>query len=233
VVGRGGGFTLGTVEFVETDVAEGVETFHHRPFGREGRQLWWPTLPAAPVLVLGSTQPETTIDHARRADRGIHLVRRRSGGGAVLVGADEVYWFDLVIDRDDPLWRDDIGEASGWVGQVLQRALADLGTSGTVHSGRLVRTEWSDRICFAGIGPGEVITDAGTKVAGVSQRRTRDAARFQCAVLKRWNAEVMVDLLDLGDDDRKRAAQQLRSAATGIEVADAAFRSAIAAALPR
>lgn len=233
MVGPGGGFTLGTVEFVETNIAEGVETFHHRPFGGEGRQLWWPALPVAPVLVLGSTQSETAIDHTRRSERGIDLVRRRSGGGAVLVGAGELHWFDLVIDRDDPLWSEDVGQAFGWVGQVLQRALSELGTNGTVHSGRLVRTEWSDRICFAGIGPGEVIADTGEKVAGVSQRRTRHAARFQCAVLKRWNAKVMVDLLNLGDNDRERASQELRSAASGIEVPDATFRSAISAALPR
>jgi hypothetical protein len=54
----------------------------------------------------------------------------------------------------------------------------------------MVRTEWSDRVCFAGIGPGEVLDAAGRKVVGISQRRTRGSARFQCAALGRWDPAV-------------------------------------------
>ena len=50
-------------------------------------------------------------------------------------------------------------------------------------------------MCFAGLGPGEVTVD-GRKVVGISQRRTRAAARFQCVVLERWDPDAVVALLD-------------------------------------
>ncbi len=40
-------------------------------------------------------------------------------------------------------------------------------------------------MCFAGMGPGEVAS-AGAKLVGLSQRRTREFARFQCTVHHRW-----------------------------------------------
>ena len=58
-----------------------------------------------------------------------------------------------------------------------------------LNTGAMVRTAWSDRVCFAGIGAGEVIRD-GAKLVGISQRRTRVAARFQCALYRTWRPEV-------------------------------------------
>ena len=57
----------------------------------------------------------------------------------------------------------------------------------------MVRTTWSDHVCFAGIGGGEVIRD-GRKVVGISQRRTRAGARFQCALYRHWRPEAHVPL---------------------------------------
>lgn len=220
------------MEFEEHHIDEDVETFHHRDFGGTGRQLWWPRLPTTPLLVLGSTQPVTTVDSERLDVRNIDLVRRRSGGGAVLVGVDELFWFDLVIDRDDDLWDDDVGRAFAWVGEVLLSALLSLGVDGAIHSGSLITSEWSDRVCFAGLGPGEITNSDGAKIAGVSQRRTRDSARFQCAVLRRWDSEGMVDLLALEPDDRDRAVADLRETAAGIDVSATEFRQSISTALP-
>ena len=139
-----------------------------------------------PALVLGSTQPESDVDTEALAAGDIDLVRRRSGGGAVLVVPGECLWVDVVLPRDDVLWDDDVGRAPVWVGEVWAAALIGLGLPAQVHRGGLVRTDWSSRVCFAGLGPGEV-TAAGRKVVGVSQRRTRAGARFQCAVLFAWD----------------------------------------------
>jgi lipoate---protein ligase len=42
----------------------------------------------------------------------------------------------------------------------------------------MIATPWSELVCFAGIGPGEVMLD-GRKLVGLSQRRTRDGVRIQ------------------------------------------------------
>ncbi len=78
-----------------------------------------------------------------------------------------------------------------------------------------MRTRWSDLVCFAGLGRGEV-TVAGRKVVGISQRRTRDGARFQCAVLHHWNPAALLDALQLSPSDRARANAEVGDAAVGM-----------------
>ncbi len=136
-----------------------------------------------PALVLGSTQPSIDAD--------IDVVRRRSGGGAVLLRPESVLWVDVVVPAGDPRWEADVGRAFWWLGEVWAAA---IGPGATVHRGPLVRTPWSDRVCFAGLGPGEV-TVAGRKVVGISQRRGRQGALLQCAGLVRWDYEDTARLL--------------------------------------
>jgi hypothetical protein len=52
-------------------------------------------------------------------------------------------------------------------------------------------------VCFGGTGPGEVVV-GGAKVVGLSQRRTRDGARFQCSVPLAWDAGRHAELLAPG-----------------------------------
>jgi lipoate-protein ligase A len=145
-----------------------------------------------PALVLGSTQP--TLD---RVDADVEVVRRRSGGGAVLVEPGRVAWVDVVLPRGDPLWDDDVGLAFLWLGDAWSRALAALGIDSTVvHRGALVRNALSDLVCFAGLGPGEVTVD-GAKVVGMAQRRTRAGALFQCAVPLAWDGARTAQLVGL------------------------------------
>jgi len=58
----------------------------------------------------------------------------------------------------------------------------------------LIRTRWSSDVCFAGAGPGEVMV-GDAKLVGISQRRTRDAARFQSMVHLRWRPDVVASLV--------------------------------------
>lgn len=154
-----------------------------------GRAVWVAE-PTAAALVLGSTQPDSVV----RPGVDIDVVRRRSGGGAVLVAPDDVLWLDVIVPAGDELWDDDVGRAAHWLGQAWAAALGELGVIGEVHTGGLVRAPWSDEVCFAGLGPGEV-TVGDRKVVGISQRRTRSAARFQCAALARWDPEGLAALL--------------------------------------
>lgn len=160
-----------------------------------GRHVW--ILEASrPALVLGSTQPGTDADTAACAVAGVEVARRRSGGGAVLVGPEECVWVDVLVPRGDPLWHDDVGRATWWLGEVWVAALAAVGVEGCrVHRGAMVPSPWSKVVCFAGLGPGEVVDDRGAKIVGVSQRRTRAIARFQCAVPRRWDPAHLSGLL--------------------------------------
>lgn len=167
-------------------------------------------------MVLGSTQRPEVIDETRAEAAGVEVVRRRSGGGAVWLAPGVVTWVDVLLPADDPLWDDDVSRSATWLGRRWVEALDDLGVVGAaVHDGPMVRSAHSDLICFAGMAPGEVIVD-GAKVVGISQRRTRAGARFQCAVLHEWDPWPLVDLLAIAPADRARIATETASAGTGI-----------------
>ena len=170
-----------------------------------------------PALVLGSTQPDGVVDRERAAAAGVEVVRRRSGGGAVLLRPGEVVWVDVLVPTGDVLWQADVGLAFGWLGRAWAEALGSLGVPASVHEGALVAGRWSSLVCFGGLGPGEV-TVGGRKVVGISQRRTRAGALFQCAALVDWDPSPLLDLLVLSDDDRAEAAADLSSVAAGTGV---------------
>ena len=155
-----------------------------------------------PALVLGSTQPDDVADRAALGTAGVELVRRRSGGGAVLLVPGDSLWVDVVVPRDDPLWDDDVGRAARWLGRTWAAALGDLGLAATAHEGGVVRTRWSALVCFAGRAPGEVAV-AGRKAVGVASRRSRVGARFQCGLGRSWDPAPLLDLLAL--EPRERA----------------------------
>ena len=183
------------------------------------RSVWWFEV-STPALVLGSTQDLNVVDHEAAAVAGIEVARRRSGGGAVWLAPGLVTWVDVVVPATDSLWDDDIGRSAHWLGEVWVEVLGGLGLAGArVHRGPMVTTPWSGLICFAGLGPGEVMVDSH-KVVGVSQRRTRSGARFQCAVLHGWDPGPMLAVLDLTDDDRVLAERVLAPVARGVGLVD-------------
>lgn len=172
--------------------------------------------PAAPAIVLGSAQPESHVDADAARAAGVDVVRRRSGGGAVYVSSSSVLWVDILIPHGDPLWERDVGRATWWVGEAWQRALERVGVTGSsVWRAGMRRTAWSDLICIAGTGPGEVLL-ATAKVVGISQRRTRSATLFQTVVVVEWVPEVLIGLLCIPPGDRDRARSDLALAARGV-----------------
>lgn len=192
-----------------------ASAFHARTVPDPIRRALWSFDVSAPALVLGSTQSPDAVDAAATARAGVEVVRRRSGGGAVWLVPGQVSWLDVVLPADDPLAEADVSRSALWLGQVWARALHRLGVEGEVHTGAMVRSRWSDLVCFAGLAPGEVIV-ADRKVVGVSQRRTRAGARFQCAVLHHWDPDGLVGLLALDAEARADARVELRDVAAGV-----------------
>ncbi len=171
------------------------------------------------TIVLGSAQSIDVVDRERALCHDVEVVRRGSGGGAVMVGPAEQVWMDVWIPRGDPLWEDDVVASSWWLGETWARALEGLGAPPlVVHRGRAVRTDWSDVVCFAGVGPGEV--SSGTaKVVGVAQRRTRQGARLHSMAPLSWEPAPLLALLSLDAAQARRfdgADDALADVATGI-----------------
>lgn len=195
------------------------------------RELWFHEADG-PALVLGSTQAEEVADRSALARHGAALVRRHSGGGAVLVEPGGLTWVDVVLPATDPLWERDVGRSFSWLGEAWVATLDALGIEAERHDGPLRRGEWGRLVCFAGLGPGEVVDRGGAKLVGLAQRRTRDVARFQCALLHRWQPSVLAGLLALGDAQRERAARELAGVAAVVPFPPEDVAAALLAVLP-
>ncbi len=190
-----------------------------------------------PTLALGSAQTSSDVDHRVAAALGVDVVQRRSGGGAVLMLPGEFVWMDVVIPAGDRRWNDDVAAAMIWVGEWWVEALATLGVRGQVHADRLIRDEWSAQVCWTGVGTGEVLAGkpvgepAGKpvgKVVGISQRRTRELARFQTMCHLRWHPELVAALVA----PSRPTAVELAACAQVVPATVDAVRTALLATVP-
>jgi len=185
------------------------------------RAVWWFEV-TEPTVVLGSTQTVAVVDAAAAARSGVEVVRRRSGGGAVWLAPGVTTWVDVVLPAGDPHWVDDVGRAAAWLGEAWVAALEELGVADLLlHEGPMIGSARSGLVCFAGVSPGEV-TVGGRKVVGVSQRRTRHGARFQCVVLHQWDPRPLIEVLDLPLGERETMASELAGVGAGIGAVEAA-----------
>jgi lipoate-protein ligase A len=201
--------------------------FHARPLPVPMGPTVWVCEPTVPTLVLGSGQHDEVADAAACAAAGVAVARRRTGGGAVLVEPGGLLWLDVLLPAGDPLWDEDVARAFLWLGEAWAAALGALGVDALVHRGGLCTTPWSRLVCFGGLGTGEVTDAGGVKLVGLSQRRSREGARFQCAALAGWDPARVVGLLALEPGERERAASALSGAARGVPVDLGALRAAV------
>lgn len=179
------------------------------------RGVW--SRPTEPALVLGSGQrpPETWVSPA-----GLPLVRRGTGGGAVLCD-DDYLMLDIALPVGDPRVLDDLTESYRWLGEAIVAALTRLGVDGLALVEPLAlraldegAREAGRTACFAGLGPYEVLDAQGRKLVGLAQRRRRGAALLQAAAYLGGDRGTLADMLWLAPDEREGLRGRLR--ATGV-----------------
>ncbi|MDA3039735.1 MAG: hypothetical protein O3C27_09440 [Actinomycetota bacterium] len=179
-----------------------------------------------PTLVLGSTQPADLVIDATSPERAQwDVIRRRSGGGLVVLQPSSGVWVDVFIPTSHRRWDPDVNQAFHWLGRAMAEALAPLlhpPSSAaprvlSVHTGPLTGRSAGRLYCFAGLGPGEVMVSGpdgnDRKVVGISQRRTRAGARFQCFVALRHDPQRALPLISPGYREQMKDA--MRSANAG------------------
>ena len=188
--------------------------------------LRWYVTPQ-PALVLGVGQPLDDFDAVACRRAGLPMVRRSSGGTAVLTD-DGLLNLDVVLPAAHPLGHRDVVRAYAWLGTVLTRALRHLGWAAYViapeearrdtaalHADEHPGTTALRRTCFGGRSPYEVLI-AGRKVVGLCQVRRRAGTLYQVGILLDFDAARLAGLLRGTAAERAAGATRLGRRAAGL-----------------
>jgi lipoate-protein ligase A len=123
------------------------------------------------TLVLGGNQSADVLDPSLDSARSVR--RRRGGGGLVLLRPEDL-WIDWWIPQGDVRWSHDVRVSSIQVGAWWAHALRTRAPGDVrVHEGPLEGEVDFRLVCFAGRGPGEVFINE-RKTVGLTQWRVRE-----------------------------------------------------------
>lgn len=164
------------------------------------------------MAVLGGSQSADVVDRELLGD--MKLRRRRGGGGLVLLQPGDV-WVDWWIPAGDPRWSHDVHSSSMMVGDWWREALCPLVAGNVeVHDRNLEGDVDIRVICFAGRGPGEVFVN-GRKAVGLTQWRVREGI-FASTLLPSGDSLPLIGILKSVPDGLALMADHHRLDTLGI-----------------
>ncbi|MDD5564834.1 MAG: biotin/lipoate A/B protein ligase family protein [Thermoanaerobaculaceae bacterium] len=158
-----------------------------------------------PCLSLGFSQPYEVADAGFCAARGVAVVRRPTGGRAVLHHLELTYAVAAPLGRGP--FTHDLQAAYQTICRALVAGLRTVGVpaqlSGTPADGMIKPTRAIP--CFVGPAAGEVVA-AGRKLVGSAMRRVGDAILQHGSILEGWDGALQAGCLGLADDSSLRSA---------------------------
>jgi lipoate-protein ligase A len=167
-----------------------------------------------PTLSLGYSQPYSDIDLKRLKIKGWDVVRRPTGGRAIL-HTDELT-YAVIGSKTDPILEGSLMQSYSRISRALQEALTILGLSVTVHQGKASNSQ-DQPVCFE-IPSDFEITVAGKKIIGSAQARKKEG------ILQHGSLPLTGDLARITEclryespSLRKQAAVKLLSKAATVE----------------
>lgn len=169
-----------------------------------------------PCLSLGYAQPVSDVDQDRLHARGWDLVRRPTGGRAIL-HADEIT-YAVIGPRDEPRLYGSVLESYQRLSQGLLRGLESLGLPVQVVEDPQEAPESEQPICFENPSDFE-ITVNGKKLIGSAQARRKEG------VLQHGTMPLYGDLTRItqvlafeNEDQRQQAAERLLEHAVTVKM---------------
>ena len=167
-----------------------------------------------PCLSLGYAQPIQDVDRDRLAAFGWDLVRRPTGGRAIL-HADELT-YAVIGPASDPDLTGSVLESYLRLSRGLVAALEEIGLASLARSNGAQPDPESRPICFENPGPYEILAQ-GRKLVGSAQVRRKGA------VLQHGSLPLMGDLTRIcqvlsyeGEPERQEAGSRLQAKAATL-----------------
>ncbi len=168
-----------------------------------------------PCLSLGHSQPFADVDRERLEKHGWQVVRRATGGRAIL-HTDELT-YSVTGNAEDPVLAGGVLESYSRIAQALFMAVKNLGLPVEVKEGKPNDQAIPNPVCFEVPSTYE-ITVGGKKLIGSAQARKKEG------VLQHGSLPLTGDLTRIcqalvfeSEAAREHAAQRLLTRATTIE----------------
>ncbi len=173
----------------------------------------WP----CPAVSLGRHQkPEPLLDVERCEREGIEIVRRPTGGKAILHSAGDITYSVIAPAEEAPFSRDVLGSYAA-VNGALVAGLGMLGIRAAVRDPAPIWPETGVGFgCFESPGRHEVYW-AGRKLAASAQRRTGGVVLQQGTIPLSETGAGLADLLQLEPGRRERFRRDLNDRAGTLE----------------
>jgi lipoate-protein ligase A len=168
-------------------------------------------------LSLGHAQPFSDVDTARLHDRGWDVVRRLTGGRAIL-HTDELT-YSVTGSAEEPVLAGGVLESYNRLAQALLMALHRLGLPVEIKEGKTDDPAIPNPICFEVPSTYE-ITASGRKLIGSAQARKKDGVLQHGSLPLTGDLTRICQALVFADEDKRlEAANRLLSRATTVETA--------------
>lgn len=167
-----------------------------------------------PCLSLGHAQPFADVDTARIAQFGWDVVRRPTGGRAIL-HTDELT-YSVIAPKSDHVVQGDLLTSYRRIAGSLVNAARQLGIPASMEAGRRSAAS-NNPVCFEEPSSYEITAD-GRKLIGSAQARRKDAVLQHGSLPLRGDlTRITRALVFESEDARVAAARQLLSRATTAE----------------
>jgi lipoate-protein ligase A len=190
--------------------------------GRNGgpptlRIYGWP----GKTMLLGAGQSSSAIDRDACERLGIPLLRRMSGGTAVLHDSQTIS-LQLTLPAGHPLVSDDIHRNFRWFSELLMAALAHLGITAKWTPLDRARAERApaglEAACYSTLAPYEIAVD-GRKLIGHGQMRRVRATALQAMVYRAFEPGQTVQLLNQHGQSQAELERDLVERVTDLRTA--------------
>ncbi|HSG42028.1 MAG TPA: biotin/lipoate A/B protein ligase family protein [Anaerolineales bacterium] len=168
-------------------------------------------------LSLGYAQPFADVNRAQLKESGWEVVRRITGGRAIL-HTDELT-YSVIAPKNDPLMVGGVLESYNRISQALLSAVKRVDLTVEVKEGKTIRAETPNPVCFEVPSTYE-ITVNGKKLIGSAQARKKDGVLQHGSLpLNGDLARICQALVYKNESAREDAAKRLLNRATTVESA--------------
>jgi lipoate-protein ligase A len=166
-------------------------------------------------LSLGRAQPFSDVDTKRLGSHGWEVVRRLTGGRAIL-HTDELT-YSVIAPQDEPRVAGSILESYNRLAGALMRAVHDLGLPVEMKEGKADPGGTTNPVCFEVPSTYE-ITVHGKKLIGSAQARRKEGVLQHGSLPLHGDLSRIVQALVFQDEPaREQAAARLMERATTVE----------------